>query len=142
MWIQRCQQGETVEVWLNCRLPDGTVVLPTAAPVITIYDKDAAVVQSNLTMFPANRAVAAGLFLRPVFVGSSLVPAIFVCHIEWSNGGNNYAEVCEIHVSTGGSEKGSIVGIECYDRPQASFVVTLNEVGELVGRKNPRETLR
>lgn len=149
MFRGRRQVGQFLYLSLTTRSSDkGLAATPTAAPTISIYDKDNNAVIKNKKI-PLQDPTVENYFgidqmlqcLDSIGPGYGTVEFTagewYVVLYKWAVSGSNYAKVDTFYVLPGGNCKGAYTALEFYERPQSTFIVGATENGTVEKRRGP-----
>ncbi len=138
MFLGRTQQGQTVDLYLQCRDANGVATVPDNPPQAKTFSGTALIDGPLLPVI--DRYNQPGLFHLPLFLGSSYGEGQYQVVYYYRAGSYHGLRADAFEVMPGGHRDGAITGMYWYRRPQADYVLQSTENGNISVGRNP--TLR
>ena len=138
MFNGRHQQGDWLGVAVNTSVWPTDLAGARQPATVSFLDTNGRHVARDIELTPVPDIT--GQFRRPVYLGDEFDSGRYVGIVEWpvASNSNNYSDQFTFTVVPGGNAKGTIVGMEFFEAPNANFVVCQSDSGCLEARRNPQ----
>ena len=142
MYLGRFQQGQEIQLVLQCVDANDAPDDPADVPVCSIYqDDDSAPTLLETVKLAADlRGVTTGLFRLPHFLGQKYDTAgRYLLIFRWQDSDDvGHCRVGSFHLLPGGSADGAVISMAYIERPDARHLIWQTDSGRLIRGRNPR----
>lgn len=136
MWIGQIQLGLTLDVPLQTSTAAGLPTLPDQVPSIQVRQaSDNAIVYAGLMPIVDHDLAT---FSLPLFLGLGFAVGSHTIRMAYSLSGSQRSQDLSFIILPGGEQRGQVLGMAYYHRPDKDWIVWQAEVGLLLTGKNPR----
>jgi len=137
MWRGRYLQGQRLSLSIVTRNASGTAIQPDRCPTVRIYnDAGTLIVSYRLPMM--DRFGQTALFQYVQLMDARFAVGRLRIVYLWSISSVNYSDVDIAEVTDGGDPEGAGVSMFVLDSPIGQQVLTQQESGAVLHRRNPR----
>jgi hypothetical protein len=146
MYRGRYQIGDEIPLSVLCTDHTGKPTDPDACPQLEIYGPTGKVAGGwpgalngggqRMPILDPNATT--GFFQSLVFLGSMFSVGQYTATSRWTVGSFNGLQCDTFEIVPGGSDKGNVVALDWYPRPQASFLFHQLDSGRIRPGRNPR----
>ncbi len=137
-YLGRRQLGQEITLPCQCKDSDGAPALPTACPLLTLYDATATPIIAGKSVPILDPASTLGLFSLPLFLGDLFGTGTYSASITWLVGSFHGGELHTFEIMPGGDNSGAVISQFYYPRPHANFVVQQRSGGGTYKGRGPR----
>jgi hypothetical protein len=135
MFFGRHQLGDEIMIQVVCLDASDVPVMPTSAPSMDVW-LGSTLVYSGLLMFPTERAIVTGLFMRPLRL-ANISLGTYSCVIRWQTGSFDGVALASFQVVAGGDSDGNCIAMTHFTTPTGKFLVRQLDSGKIRQGKNP-----
>lgn len=136
MYLGMKQQGEWLDVELQCLNTASTPTMPTDVPVLKIWSGATRIVNAEMPIVDATDQV--GVFCFPLFLDARFSAGHYTGDIGYTIGTDFFLKPIYFDVSPGGHYDGQVLATAFYHRPNRDHILYQTESGRIKVGSNPR----